>query len=146
MDIQYEHTIEVADYLALRASAGWKTMPDHQALAGIKNSTYFVAAKDGNKTVGMARILSDGGCIANILDVVVLPEYQGNGIGRNLLQMLLSYLHEKLNPGEIININLMAAQGKEGFYKKFGFEERPNDHQGAGMTQWIHKESSEVHS
>jgi hypothetical protein len=33
-------------------------------------------------------------------------------------------------------INLMAARGKEGFYKKFGFIERPNDEKGAGMSQW----------
>jgi hypothetical protein len=34
-------------------------------------------------------------------------------------------------------VNLMAAQGKEGFYKKFGFAERPNDGHGAGMSLWI---------
>jgi len=36
-------------------------------------------------------------------------------------------------------INLMAAKGRESFYKQFGFVERPNEEFGAGMTQWIPK-------
>jgi hypothetical protein len=31
----------------------------------------------------------------------------------------------------------MAAKNKETFYKQFGFEGRPNDKVGAGMTQWM---------
>lgn len=34
-------------------------------------------------------------------------------------------------------VNLMAAKGKEPFYKKFGFIERPNDKHGAGMIQYL---------
>jgi hypothetical protein len=42
-----------------------------------------------------------------------------------------------LGKGQKVYVNLMSAKGKEPFYKKFGFEERPNDKVGAGMTQWI---------
>jgi hypothetical protein len=31
----------------------------------------------------------------------------------------------------------MAAKGKENFYKKLNFIERPNEHYGAGMIQFI---------
>jgi hypothetical protein len=51
----------------------------------------------------------------------------------------MTYIKSKLDQGEIAYVALMAAKGKEGFYQKFGFEERPNDHLGAGMTQWIKK-------
>ena len=35
-------------------------------------------------------------------------------------------------------VYLMAAEGKEPFYEKFGFRRRPGeDHMGAGMTRWI---------
>jgi hypothetical protein len=36
-------------------------------------------------------------------------------------------------------ICLLAAKGKEEFYKKFGFEERPNEKSGSGMSQWVKK-------
>jgi len=36
-------------------------------------------------------------------------------------------------------VNLMAAKGQESFYKQFGFEERPNEKDGAGMAQWVKK-------
>jgi hypothetical protein len=53
----------------------------------------------------------------------------------------MTYINDRLEPNEVSHICLMAAKGKEGFYKKFGFEERPNDKSGAGMTLWIKKEA-----
>ena len=42
-----------------------------------------------------------------------------------------------MKPGYKVKMGLMAAQGKEPFYRKFGFEERPNGRLGAGMDQWF---------
>jgi hypothetical protein len=42
-----------------------------------------------------------------------------------------------LKPGYRIMISLMAAKGKEEFYKKFDFIGRPNEMTGEGMFQWI---------
>ena len=39
--------------------------------------------------------------------------------------------------GYRIMVSLKAAKNKEGFYKKFGFIERPNEDFGPGMHQWI---------
>jgi ribosomal protein S18 acetylase RimI-like enzyme len=61
-----------------------------------------------------ARAISDGEYYAGIYDVVVLPEYQSQGVGKQLMTALL----EKLPVGNII---LLAVQGKEGFYEKLGF-------------------------
>lgn len=140
MDIQYDHDLRVKDYNTLRASVGWGMIPEKQAQNGLSRSDYIIAAKDGDKTVGMSRVLTDGGCVALILDVVVLPEYQGLGIGRALMQSVMEYIHQRIEQDEVSHICLMAAKGKEGFYKKFGFDERPNDKSGAGMTQWIKRE------
>jgi GNAT superfamily N-acetyltransferase len=140
MEIRYDNSITVTEYNNLRSSAGWGMLPTKQAQSGIDRSDYIIAAKKEDKTIGMARVLTDSGCVALILDVVVLPEYQGNGIGNAMLQMIMSYIERNLDEGEIAYVALMAAKGKEGFYQKFGFEERPNDHHGAGMTQWIKKQ------
>lgn len=136
-NIIYDHNLNVADYNQLRSSVGWNAIPEKQALAGLTRSDFIIAAKDGDRTVGMSRVLTDGGSVVLILDVVVHPEYQGLGIGRALMQSVMDYINQRIGQGELSNVHLMAAKGKEGFYKKFGFEERPNDKSGAGMTQWI---------
>ena len=42
-----------------------------------------------------------------------------------------------MKPGYIVNLNLNSAKGKEPFYEKLGFVERPNEDAGAGMNQWL---------
>jgi GNAT superfamily N-acetyltransferase len=87
----------------------------------------------------MARVITDYGYVVYIADVIVMPEYQGKGVGRLLLNGIMKYINDNIAPGQQKSINLMAAKGKEEFYKKFGFEERPNDYSGCGMSQWISK-------
>ncbi len=77
---------------------------------------------------------------ALVKDVLVLPEYQSRGIGSEMMNRIMSFLKSKLEPGFVIQIDLMAATGKEPFYEKFGFVSRPRDNRGAGMDLWIKKE------
>ncbi len=141
MDLQYDSSLSVTDYNHLREAVGWGRLPEEQAQIGLNRSDYVVRAGDGDRTVGMARVLSDGGCVAFILDVVVLPEYQRQGIGKTMLRMVMEYLQEELQHRGVIYVGLMAAKGKEEFYQQFGFEQRPNDRLGAGMTQWLRSET-----
>ncbi len=55
------------------------------------NATFVVSAWDGEKLVGCIRALSDRIFRSVIYDIAVLPEYQGNGIGRELIQRCISY-------------------------------------------------------
>lgn len=137
--IDYFHTISVEEYNMLRKSAGWKEIQSEQAQTGLDHSSYLVTAVDGEKTVGLARLVSDGGYIAVIVDVIVLPEYQRQGIGKSLVQKVLDYIKDNLEDGQSVLVNLMAAKGKEPFYSQFGFEKRPTEDLGCGMTQWIGK-------
>ncbi|HLB59202.1 MAG TPA: GNAT family N-acetyltransferase [Bdellovibrionota bacterium] len=66
------------------------------------------------KPVAAGRALSDGEYYANIYDVVVLPEFQGSGLGKLIVQNLLGRLENKF-------ILLTTTIGKENFYRKFGF-------------------------
>ncbi len=94
---------------------------------------------DGNQTVGMARILWDGGYTAYLADVIVQPDYQGKHIGYEMVGKIVDYLKSQMESGDTIMLNLQAAKGKESFYLKLGFDVRPNDHQGSGMSQWLTK-------
>lgn len=142
MTLTYTHKISVDDYNALRLSAGWMVLNPEQAQAGLNGSAFIFAANDNDKTVGAARLVWDGGYAALIKDVLVLPDYQGKGIGKHMMEQVISYLKEQMKPGWGISIDLMAAIGKEGFYEKFGFVSRPRNNRGAGMDMWLTKEDA----
>ncbi len=141
MNITYVNTVSAEDCVKLRDSAGWLQVHPDQIRVGLRNSVYIVAAKDGETTVGMARLVSDGGYVVFVADVLVLPEYQGMGIGKAMMERLLRYIRSNLKSGYLIQVDLMAAKGKEGFYEKFGFERRPDDTRGCGMTQRLEKKA-----
>jgi ribosomal protein S18 acetylase RimI-like enzyme len=87
--------------------------PDtHRQAFEASHTTVF--AYDGDKLVGFGRAISDGVYQAGIYDCAVLPEYQGQGIGKRIVEQILSRL-------PTCNVVLYAAPGKEGFYGKLGF-------------------------
>jgi ribosomal protein S18 acetylase RimI-like enzyme len=79
------------------------------------NSLYRCFVREQGRIVGVGRALADGVDTSYICDVAVLPEYQGTGIGKQIVARLveLSRGHKK--------ILLYAVPGKEPFYAKFGF-------------------------
>ena len=133
MDIAYQNGISVEDYHALRAAVGWEPLCDEQARRSLEHTAFLVRCRDGGTTAGMARLVWDGGYVAYLSDVMVQPEYQGRGIGSELVRRCVEFLRAQLKPGWRIKIFLVAAEGKEPFYEQFGFRTRPNPGNGAGM-------------
>lgn len=79
-----------------------------------KASFACLAAFAGDRLIGLARALCDGQYQAAIYDVVLLPEYQGQGVGKEIMRRLRDMLPVK-------NVILYAAPGREGFYAKCGY-------------------------
>ncbi|MGL1892702.1 MAG: GNAT family N-acetyltransferase [Spirochaetaceae bacterium] len=121
----------VNDFRVLRVSVGWPIPSESEIETGLNNSTYIVIAIDNNKTVGMCRLVGDSSFMFLIADLIVLPSYQGKGIGKKLMEDVISHL--KVNYSSVSAISLMSAKGKEGFYEKLGFISRPTDIYGCGM-------------
>lgn len=138
-NISFVNEISISDYNMLRLSAGWPEIDESQALTGLQNARFLISAKYNKKTVGMARWITDGGYIAFIADVIVLPDYQNQGIGKSMMTMVMDNIKNSLKEGQSVYIGLMASKGKESFYKSFEFVDRPNDSLGAGMTLWFSK-------
>ena len=67
---------------------------------------------------------------------MVLPEYQGQGIGKALVLECIQFIDRQLKEGWRIKIVIVSAKGKEPFYEKLGFQIRPNKEDGAGMDMW----------
>jgi len=130
-----ERIPSVAEFISLRTAVGWR-IPGHAAAEkGINNSLFMVCAELREEVVGCGRIIGDGGFVYYIQDIIVLPKYQGKGIGAKIMDRIVDYLKKQCVEGTIIC--LMAAKGKENFYKKYGFIERPNDKYGAGMIKLL---------
>jgi len=79
------------------------------------NSRFKCFVYDDDRLIGVGRALADGIDCSYLCDVAVHPEFQGTGLGKAVILKLveLSTGHRK--------IILYANPGKEGFYKKLGF-------------------------
>jgi len=127
MNIDYTTNLPDKDqYFKLFESTGWNkeyNLDKEQVFETLLNSWYMICAYKDDKLVGFGRIISDGIMHALILDMIILPEFQNNGIG----SIILDKLKEKCILHNIRDIQLFSAKGKAGFYKKHGFTIRPED-------------------
>ena len=130
------------EYNELRKSVDWSELTPAQAARGLAHTTFLVAVRDGEQVIGMGRILFDYGYTAYLGDVIVCPQYQGRGIGKQIVQMLMEQTIEAADEGDRIMFILGAAKGKEAFYEKLGFQIRPNESSGHGMFQWRKKKTN----
>ncbi len=130
------NVLSAEDYCRLRSSVGWVPLMKEQAQACLENSDFIVSCRENSETVGCARIFWDKGYIAYLADVMVLPEYQGQGIGKALVSECIKFIDRQLKEGWRIKIVIVSAKGKEPFYEKLGFQIRPNEEDGAGMDMW----------
>ena len=137
--ITYTHEISIENYNELRASVDFITIRPKRAKIALKNSLYTLIAMDGETPVGMARVVGDGGYVYFICDVIVRPTYQSCGLGRQIIENVLSWLESQVDEDETIMVNLMSAMEKEPFYEKLGFHKRPFGNHGSGMSRWISK-------
>lgn len=81
-----------------------------------ENSHAVCFAYDGDRMVGMGRMVSDGEYQAVLYDLCLRPEYQGHGLGKRIVELLMAEVKG-------LTVLLYAVPGKQGFYKRFGFEE-----------------------
>lgn len=107
-DIAWDELAEVYE----RAPLGARE--PEQLKRAFQKSYATCIVKDGDKLVAAGRAISDGEYYVGIFDIVVLPEYQGNGIGKVIMQNII----EKCDKYFML---LTTTIGKEPFYQKLGF-------------------------
>ena len=127
MPIEFCSEIPDSDqFWKLFQTTGWnekyQLSPD-DLMQALRASWYLLGAYDGEQLVGFGRLVSDGVLHAMIYELIVLPEYQGQGIGGKILEKLV----EKCQEADVRDIQLFCACGKRAFYEKRGFVARPED-------------------
>lgn len=123
IQFRYTETFSKSDLTQLEnlfdKAAFWARERRTEELAvAIANSFPVVTAWDNQTLIGFARATSDGVYRATIWDVVVHPDYQGAGLGRKLVQTLISHPHMS----RVERTYLMTTR-QQRFYERIGFEE-----------------------
>ena len=126
--ILVERPPTVEEYQRLREAVGWESVDVEATEIGLRNALFSVCAIYKDKVIGCGRVVSDGGIYFYIQDIIVLPEFQGKGLGRRMMDAVMGYLSSHAHPNAFIG--LMAAKGVSEFYEKYGFAERPPDRPG----------------
>ena len=110
------------EFISLWESVWGQGPTPEQTRLALAHTLFRVSVYDGGKVIAMARMIGDLGLCYYIKDVVVRPEYQGQGIGRTLIEALLKFVRENGVSGTQIFVELCAMPDKIPFYQKFGFE------------------------
>lgn len=86
------HDIDLDQLSVLFNAVGWeRRTADRDRLAQlVRGSLWVVSALADGKLVGFARAVSDGATNAYVSTVAVLPGYQGQGIGREIMRRLIA--------------------------------------------------------
>ncbi len=120
------------EYSQLREIVGWGGYDPQSAAEGLAHSLYTASLREDGQLVAFGRVIGDGRITFYIQDVIVIPEKRGLGYARTIMDHLMAYITEAAVPNAVVG--LMAADGVEALYEKYGFTRRPAGRLGAGMT------------
>jgi len=119
MEIRYSNikNFKSDDLKDLFLSVEWSSgnYPDQLVIA-MQNSDQVVSAWDGDHLVGLMNALSDKAMTAYFHYLLVRPDYQNKGIGKALINRMLTYYTDF--PRKV----LIAYDSQVAFYKKCGFD------------------------
>lgn len=121
--------VDAAAVEVLCDKINWPRRPQDKLDKALRNSFLVAAvtleepgcAPEARRLIGTARCTSDGAFNATIWDLIVDPQFQGLGLGKALMELLVRSLLKR----DISNITLYADAGVVSFYKRLGFDVDP---------------------
>ena len=118
--ITKETSVSLDDVLHLYQAVGWTNYTNQpQMLAqALTHSLSIYLARDGEKIVGLVRLIGDGFSSVFVQDLIVLPTYQRQGIGSTLMKQALSDYKDTYQ----IQLATEESEKTLGFYRSLGFE------------------------
>ncbi len=131
IEIKETRKLEQPEVLALYEENRWSSAkkPD-DLMHALLNSHSLVSAWSRDRLVGLGNAISDGYLVVYFPHLLVLPDFQGQGVGRLIMERM-SQKYQKFHQQVLI-----ADGGSVGFYEKAGFRK-------AGKTQamWVYEGS-----
>jgi ribosomal protein S18 acetylase RimI-like enzyme len=121
MAIRIDSSLEGIDWVQAKADLAADQFDNGRTADALRQSfeqsAHVAFARDGERVVGMARLLSDGVCNAYLVDVWTLAAYRNQGIASEMVRQLAARV-----PGQHIGLQTDDAQG---FYARLGFRPQP---------------------
>ena len=115
-----ETSISMDDVLHLYQAVGWTNYTNQPQMLeqALSHSLATYLARDGEEIVGLVRLVGDGFSSVFVQDLIVLPSYQSQGIGSNLMKEALA------DYKDAYQIQLATEQTEKnlGFYRSLGFK------------------------
>ena len=119
--IEIAHQLPTAtEYCQLRQRAGLSAKSISAAEKGLPHTLFVIClrAKPSNQLIGMGRIVGDGACFFQIVDIMVDPDFQGQGLGKQIMAHIDRWLDSQALAGSYVS---MIADKPE-FYEKLGYK------------------------
>nr|WP_026010873.1 GNAT family N-acetyltransferase [Paenibacillus sp. OSY-SE] len=121
MNIRYTDEVPSPDQIyCLYDCFGWNEFLKlskvqlHQAMV---QSWSVISAYDEDALIGTGRIISDGVMNAYLCGLVVHPDYQGQGIGSEIVRQLVEKSRQKN-----LHVELFCTEELTNYYEKLGFD------------------------
>ena len=118
--ITKERSVSINDILHLYQAVGWTNYTNQPQMLekALSHSLATYLARDDEEIVGLVRLVGDGFSSILVQDLIVLPSYQRQGIGSNLMKEALA------DYKDAYQIQLATEQTEKnlGFYRSLGFE------------------------
>lgn len=133
MNIAYVNEISAQEVNHLRSSIGFRKINLEQLNACLAGSAYVIAAYSKEEVIGMSRLIWDGGSVALIHDIIVVPQYQMQGIETEMLNQIFDFLKSKLKPGFGIQVDIRAWNNQVEYFESVGFQISTTQKRGVPM-------------
>jgi len=108
-------------YMHLRKASGLTPFSRAAAEIGLKGTIFGVVVFYHGQPIGMGRLIGDGGCFFQVTDIAVLPDHQGRGLGKMIMDTIMEYVNSELP--KTAYMSLIADVPANKLYEKVGFKE-----------------------
>lgn len=136
ISVRKQDVVKLEDVLHLYQAVGWTNYTHQPQMLeqALPHSLAVYLAFDGEKIVGLIRLVGDGFSSVFVQDLIVLPTYQRQGIGSALMKQALE------DYKDAYQVQLVTEQTEKnvGFYRSLGFEAL-STYDCIGMT-WMYRE------
>ena len=120
ISVRRQDVVKLEDVLHLYQAVGWTNYTHQPEMLeqALSHSLVIYVALDGDAVVGLIRLVGDGFSSVFVQDLIVLPSYQRQGIGRSLMKEALE------DYKDAYQVQLVTEQTEKnvGFYRSIGFE------------------------
>ena len=134
--IKKQEIVKLENVLHLYQAVGWTNYTNQPQMLeqALSHSLAIYVALDGDAVVGLIRLVGDGFSSVFVQDLIVLPTYQRQGIGSNLMKEALA------DYNDAYQVQLATEQTEKNleFYRSLGFETL-STYDCAGMI-WVDRE------